>query len=129
MDKAKTKVGIPILPMNMTIESNILDKSERLGVMPRDKPTVPKADTTSNKVSRILKSSVSKREKVKRKIRMQEEKKIRILFLITSSDTVLLKRLMVFFPFKVARILRIKTKKVVVFIPPPVEPGEAPMNI
>jgi hypothetical protein len=50
-NKNDNKVIPPILPNNIVIINKILLKLSIYGVIPKDKPTVPKADTVSNNIS------------------------------------------------------------------------------
>lgn len=98
--------------------------------MPVDKPTVPKADISSNKrFTKLLPGSVIERKNVEIKIREIENKAIEKAFLIVSLEMVCLTISTLFRPFIVLIAERKITEKVVVFIPPPVDPGEAPINI
>ncbi|OQC41596.1 MAG: hypothetical protein BWX61_01413 [Bacteroidetes bacterium ADurb.Bin035] len=45
---AKNKIINCILPINISVIITILDAKDRLGVIPKVNPTVPKAENTSN---------------------------------------------------------------------------------
>ena len=103
--------------------------SQSPGVIPVESPTVPKADVTSNISGRkAVCGSKMHRRKVPAHTTSRERKAMRYAFEIPSAGIVRRKAPNGFF---VMRLLTdwIRTKKVLVLIPPPVEPGEAPMNM
>ena len=127
---AKANVSVPIRPMYMV--SMIIDLPARLNeeVMPVDKPTVPNADISSNnKLRKLLSGSVIERINVEIKISEIENNAIEYALLIVSLEMVCFTISTFFRPLIVLIAERRITEKVVVFIPPPVEPGEAPTNI
>jgi len=107
-------------------------------VTPKERPTVPKAETTSKRYFRknpslwgeIFPSGwVIKRRKVIKVMKETAITKMATTFRTISLGTVLLKTLTAAFPVSLFHIKDIKTAKEVVLTPPPHEPGEAPINM
>src|SRR3989338_3118820 len=104
-------------------------KEVKRGVIPVDKPTVPKAEKASKTIcerengSIIEIKTIIKKTTTKDKINRSKAFSTlsRAIFLPKASGRSLF--------FNEANINRIITAKVVVFIPAPVLPGEAPINI
>lgn len=120
---------MPIRPMNIRRMMTLLPIVLKSGVMPIDKPVVPKAEHTSN--------SSSSKECFSVTVKMSVETKTRITAIsVTINDFIksawcssLLKTFTDLFPLaKWNRANRFKAK-VVVRMPPPTELGEAPINI
>jgi len=127
---ASASVRVPILPIYMVRIIIVLPAKLNDEVMPVDKPTVPNADISSNKrLIKLLPGSVIASTNVEMKIREIENKAIEKALLIVSLEIVCLTISTLFLPFIVLIAERKITEKVVVFIPPPVDPGEAPTNI
>jgi hypothetical protein len=124
------KLSVPILPTNMERVMVTLPASDNAEVIPVDNPTVPMAENSSNiSDSNFLSGSVIVRKKVEIKIKDKENKAIENARSIVLIEIVLLYITTWDSPLMVAKAdLRI-TAKVVVFIPPPVEPGDAPTYI
>ena len=99
-------------------------------VIPVDKPTVPNADISSNRrLIKLLSGSVIDNINVEMKISEIENNAIENALLMVSPEIVCFTISTFFRPLIVLKAERSITEKVVVFIPPPVEPGDAPMNI
>jgi hypothetical protein len=103
-----------------------------------DNPTVPKAETASKMYSikrwRLPAGGRSPPPTMRRREVMTETEKadakmMEIVRLTISRGIVRLKILTSSFPFRRFQIIRMRRAALVVFTPPPVEPGEAPMNI
>jgi len=74
---ANAKVSVPILPMYMVKIMIDFPAKLKVEVMPVDKPTVPKADISSNnKLKKLLSGSVIDSTKVEIKISEMENKAI-----------------------------------------------------
>jgi hypothetical protein len=121
---------VPIRPIY--IDSIIILLPAKLNdeVMPTDKPTVPKAEISSNnKLRKFLSGSVIASINVE--INMSEIENIAIekALLIVSFEIECLTISTFFRPLIVLIAERRITEKVVVLIPPPVDPGDAPINI
>ena len=119
----------PILPKYMQIVIKIFDTTESLSVIPRLAPTVAKADDVSYKMSIKAKSSKAAITKLTNITIDREITNIDKAFLIVSLLILLLKTtgsLSFFFFYMTARI---NTTKVVVLIPPAVDPGDPPINM
>jgi hypothetical protein len=99
-------------------------------VIPVDNPTVPKAEISSKRRPRkLLSGSVTDKAKVEINLSEIEKRAIEYALLIVSPEIVCLTISTFFLPFIVLMADRRITEKVVVLIPPPVDPGEAPTNI
>ena len=119
----------PSLPMNIIKERKILLASPRSGVMPADRPVVAKALMVSNIIcSKAKPGSNMQRIRVPMKITHIAIPKIRNALATVASGICRLKALQCLLEIRLW-IFRSSTKKVVVLIPPPVEPGDAPMNM
>ncbi len=100
-----------------------------------ERPTVPKAETTSKSVLDKVPSGFfvipSENEiiMVTKKTQDKARKNITITSLIIFFGTDLPKIITRLLFFIIPTIAAPRTAKVVVFIPPPVDPGEAPTNI
>jgi len=126
---ATDKVLIPILPINILSINIILPGMESVCVIPVLSPTVPNADIASNKAS--LSEHFSKTSKPIVEIMtiaiavMVRVKALYInlwgIFLLSSTTSLL--------PLMELKPPAVTAAKVVVFIPPPVPPGDAPINI
>ena len=126
---AKIKVNPPTLPKNIRQIKIIWETSPRSGVIPNDNPTVPIADAVSNKavisgISSVLLITIPPTRNKTIYI-----KKIVAAFLIVSSGICLPKKLVCSFFQNTDNADETRTARVVVFIPPAVEPGEPPMSI
>lgn len=119
----------PILPIYIRSIIRNFPAIVKWGVIPVDNPTVPKAETASNsKERKDLSSNISKRRKRKENAIVALTTRARALY-TTELGMVLLKVSMSSLPLKMLFRERRRIANVEVFIPPPVEPGEAPMNI
>ena len=97
--------------------------------MPRVAPTVPKAEAVSYKMSINAKSSIAAITKLTNITIDREITNIDKAFFMVSSLILLLKTIGSFSFFITEMTARINTTKVVVFIPPAVDPGDPPINI
>ena len=125
------RVAGPTLPVNIVNEIISFDAVERSDVIPRDIPTVPNADTVSNKISKNLNLSVSIIVIVRATIITTPSDTITtVRALITVClDMVLLNTTVSFSPFKVKYVEKIKIANVVVLSPPAVDAGLPPINM
>ena len=99
-------------------------------MIPVDKPTVPKAEISSkSRLRKLLSGSVIERIKVDINISEIEKRAMEYALLMVLLETVCLTISTFLRPLMVLIAERRITEKVVVLIPPPVEPGEAPINI
>jgi hypothetical protein len=108
----------------------ILPRALNFGVRPRESPTVLKAENTSKSTSRKLTAdSLNKRIKEERKMKLRLKEITRKALVTRGKGRVLRKMdtdsLAAILDFRKANI----TPIVLVLTPPPVEPGEAPMNM
>ena len=121
---------MPILPIYIERIIMLFPASDKDDVIPVDKPTVPNAEISSkSKSTRFLSGSVTDRKNVEIKIREIEKRAIEYALLIVLFEMVCLTISTFCFPFIVLIAERSNTENVVVLIPPPVDPGDAPMNI
>src|SRR5665648_141735 len=123
------KVRGPTLPKNMVTTSKSLLMLCRDGVIPVDKPTVPKADVTSYRTLTKSIFSTSIIIIVIIKIRTMLKLAIEMALLITSCDTFLRNMIVSLFPLIFDAMAITIIPKVVTLMPPPVDPGAAPINI
>jgi hypothetical protein len=123
------KVKGPTLPTNIVIIIVDLLTDVRSDVIPVESPTVPKADTTSKSIFIKLVFSDKVRVNIITAIRIKDKKTIAFAFEYIDTEIALLKRTLCFFPLILENIYESTTTKVDVLIPPPVEPGDAPINI
>ena len=102
---------------------------DNCGVKSRDNPTVPKADTSSNpnSITLISSSQINKNNTTATYIIDIKTITIALLYIFQLILLLLYSRCSLF--FIVVTIPKSINPAVVVFIPPPVEPGEAPINI
>lgn len=123
------KVNAPTLPVNMTRMITAFPATLSAGVIPVERPTVPNAETTSNNSCIKLYSGSSTHIKnVATHTTVPESIVIINAFEIFCSDIFLWNACTV--PFvHVPLIFWNMIKNVLVLIPPPVDPGEAPINI
>lgn len=121
--------NIPILPVNIVKIITNFPNVDRSVVIPVDSPTVPNAETTSNKIETKPNFSVIESKNVEIKIRKIDVVKTRKDFFIEMVSTHLPKIVTSSLPFIQLLILSKIMVKVVVFMPPPVPPGDAPTNI
>lgn len=127
---ARANVNTPTRPINMDAIKTYFPAIDILGVIPVELPTVAKADTSSKaKCSSGKLGSVNDSMSVPRKTTESEKRKIENALYSKSLGMVCLKTSTCFFPRIVAMADRKMAAKVVVLIPPPVPPGEAPINI
>jgi hypothetical protein len=121
---------VPTLPINIEAMITILPIVDNWGVTPVLKPTVEKADTCSNNKSR-LSCLGSVTDKIKTPNRIYAAAKL-ITENALKSVSIGIVRLsidIIFLPRIVDTTETAMSRKVIVFIPPPVEPGDAPINI
>src|SRR5665648_870438 len=123
------KVRGPTLPKNMVKTSKSLLMLCRYGVIPVDKPTVPKAEVTSYRTLTKLIFSTLIIIIVTINIMTMLKLAIEMALLTTSCDTFLRNTMVSSFPLIFDAIAIIIIPKVVTLMPPPVEPGAAPINI
>src|SRR5699024_2672589 len=120
----------PTLPININNIINIFPKTLRFGLPPILSPTVAIADTTSNSTSSKLKSgSVIDIIRVPITTIVIPIKNIPNDFLTVVSLILLLQTSISCFSNINDFTVNINVAIVVVFIPPPVEAGDAPINI
>ena len=127
---ASANVSVPILPIYMV--KIIIDLPAKLSeeVIPVDNPTVPNAEISSkSRLRKLLFVSVIDNAKVEININEIENSAIENALLMVSFEIVCLTISTFFRPLIVLIAERRITEKVVVLIPPPVEPGDAPTNI
>jgi len=130
---AKASVKGPKRPANIVrVIQNLLNVFSPL-VIPVESPTVPKADTTSKNALTKFPPSFPISEKVimivKTNIHKNARKKITRASLIIRRGIDLEKSIVRRLFLNIAYTEAPTTAKVDVFIPPPVDPGEAPINI
>ena len=115
--------------MNITSIMIIFPNGERLGVIPIDRPTVPKAEKISKATGISPNDSRLSRAKIARAMTVRARKVMVIARRTVSTGIRRLNMIVLRNPLRVAMIVPMITAKVVVLIPPPVPPGLAPMNI
>ena len=122
-------VSGPNRPINIVTTRISLEKSVKSGVIPVDKPTVPNAETTSNSIfKKSVFDSPMHNNKVESITTFNPKIIITNAFAIISLGIVLRKAVHLRFAV-MDMTARTSVKQVVVLIPPPVEPGDAPINI
>src|SRR3989337_507984 len=125
----------PIRPMYVVIvimtSPRVEKRPQRLKPppSPTDRPTVPNAEATSKSVMVTLLLSVKRRVVVTAIMMIETMVVKRKALEISSMGSLLLKAVLSWRPNIVAHRATIITPKVVVLIPPPVLPGEAPITI
>ena len=128
----------PARPINMMNVIISLPSVDNFGVTPVDKPTVPKADITSKVNSKKLPltsvcecspNSVIESNITPIRTTINEVKVTADALDTTSEDTKRLNSSNLSLPRNAAQNAPNWIEKLVVFIPPPQEVGEAPMNI
>ena len=119
----------PILPINMHKIIIIFPHKFKVGVIPRDNPTVPRALVTSNRHFNKSFWFVFINREVAIEIIDEYRKKREKAFKIIKLLTFLLNRITLSDPLITLKQAVKMRKKVVVFIPPPVDPGEAPITM
>ena len=115
--------------MNIVRVRTTLPVIDNPDVMPVDSPTVPKAETVSNKI--LIKEVFSVRDKIITATATQVAaiKVTPTAFDIVSLLIFLLNKFTWLLPFRMETTYSKRTPNVDVFIPPPVLPGDAPINI
>ena len=128
-EKAKSIVTDPTRPHSIRNAKSSLETIPSEGVIPTVTPTVAIADTVSHRVSTRGKFSIAEittdtLQVISRYIINTQEAVLVICssILRPNASTFFLRK-------KVVKILMHSTQKVVVLIPPAVEPGEPPINI
>lgn len=115
---------INIIKIRITLPQTVIS-----AVMPVDRPTVARADVTSNKMRMKEKFSVRHKIMVATTIKEAATQKIARALMMRPCSRRLLNKITSSLP----RIIELTVAKmiamVVVLTPPPVEPGEAPQNI
>jgi hypothetical protein len=116
--------------MYMVRITTTFPRALNFGVRPKERPTVLKAENTSKRTSRKLTpGSLNKRRKEERKMTLKLKEMTRKALVMSGKGRVLRKMdadsLAAILDFRKANI----TPIVLVLTPPPVEPGEAPMNM
>lgn len=129
MLSAVARVKGPNLPANMVQARISFPTLEREVVMPVVRPTVPKAEVTSNSSGRKPAFSVRVRINVTAVIKIRAAKMTQKAFIESIMGSVRLKTTKLSLPVINPQREVTAIPKVVVLIPPPVEPGDAPMNI
>ena len=98
--------------------------------MPVDRPTVPKADVASNKSCRNVRSGSRRHRMNVPPASTNADSSVTIkAFWTTSPATVRPRNAVGIRPVAALRVACRRANSVVVFMPPPVEPGDAPTNI
>ena len=122
-------VSGPSLPINMVVIRISFAPAFKSGVIPVDSPTVPKALTVSN--SNFIKSSSGSAMHIRKVCTQTTASASMAMRNAWDTTSVGIRRLNALQCLFVAALnmLFISTKVVVVLIPPPVEPGDAPRNI
>jgi hypothetical protein len=124
------KVSRLTLPRNISTIRTILLSSLRDGVRFKDNPTVPKAEKHSKVVFRTSTlGSKTESKKTEDPTAKSDNKIITVALCTAVTDISLCLNSILSLPRMMALRLRKVTAKVVVLIPPPVEPGEAPTHI
>ena len=122
----------PILPMNIRKQRINLDKEDNCDVIPVESPTVAKADTISNNIDNseiFLCISAKLIITDEMKIKNIAENAIAVALYTVFLFNLCLLIVVSVYPAKTLITVDIITAIVVVLIPPPVEEGEAPINI
>ena len=122
-------VSPPTLPKNISIISITRDTADRPLVMPSDSPTVPIAELVSNRQVSSGRSSTLLIMTPLVKNNTRYINKTAPALRTVSSDILLLKHCTSFLRLNTVIAESNRTAKVVVFIPPAVEPGEPPISI
>jgi len=120
---------MPILPIYIVSINIILLGIESDGVIPVLKPTVPNADITSNKTSfkeYLSNASIPIVEIIINAIAVIV--KVKALY-VNLEGSFLLSNVTSLLPLMELKTPAATATKVVVFMPPPVPPGDAPINI
>ena len=126
MDRSVTA---PSLPINMIRMITSLLPSHRSGVIPVESPTVPNAETTSNRTCiKLYCGSMTQSRKLPTHT-TDIDKSVMMEALATVPLEIALRNAPTCFLLNMALASWIRTKNVVVLIPPPVDPGDAPINI
>lgn len=119
----------PSLPINIVITTMFLLSGERAGVMPVESPTVPNADAASNTASpKLISGSITQSSNETNKTSINAKVAMKKAFSMVSLGMRFLNAAGCLLVDVASSDFKI-TKAVVVFIPPPVEPGEAPTII
>ena len=123
------KARVPILPISIRAVNTILLTGVKFAVIPVERPTVPNAETTSKQTGRNSVCSKNMRMSADKITSSSEPKTIAVTLFMRSWFILRLKITTSVFPIntEIQNLKRIE--KEVVLIPPPVLPGEAPMNI
>lgn len=124
-------VSGPTRPTNISAMMMIRLRVERLVVMLQVSQTVANADTASNIRSRSsspFSASMEIRTKVERTIKVRAAPNTTKALVIDSS-AILRRKTVGCFPLGRESMVSNMVRKVVVLMPPPVEPGQAPMNM
>lgn len=128
-DKDRTIVKGPIRPINIKMQIIILPMLLKLGVSPSDNPTVLMADATSKNIVSRSEFSVIDRSIIDAKDNINTThiiaSDLNIIFLGTLLSNISISS----FPLNMDIMLKIGISTVVVFRPPPVDVGDAPIYI
>ena len=128
----------PNRPVYIMRTSMNLPHAERFGVTPILKPTVPNAEVVSKSISRnspllalkgVSPASETSRQAVPRITMTTEMTKMANARLMVPEDMDLLNACTCPEPVMRALLKASKTPRLLVLMPPPVEPGDAPMNM
>ena len=129
LDQRVAMVRGPSLPIYIVSITTIFDAVDNIGVMPVVRPTVPIAEKLSNSISR--RGSAGSRTDstvVTVTVHIKPSEMIPNDLCIIPSG-IRLPNALASRPVEWDTRDLISAKKVVVFIPPPVDPGDAPINI
>ena len=116
----------PVYMINMTIS---LLAGWSCGVMPVDRPTVPKADVASNKSCRNVRSGSRRHRMNVPPHTTNADSSVTIKAFWTTSPATVRRNAVGIRPVAALRVACRRANSVVVFMPPPVEPGDAPTNM
>ena len=105
--------------------------SDKVGVKFRLKPTVLNAEKHSKATvnNGVPSGSKINRAIIETPIAINDMHKIANALEVDSLEILLPLNCILFFPFATAKMFRVANAKVLVFIPPPVEAGDAPIHI
>ena len=120
----------PILPKNIKKITTYFPGSLSSGVIPKDKPTVLKAENTSKAISKSVNCGLKiSNNKIPKPIEANEIEIIANALKTDSLATLLVPISIFDLSLAIEKIFNVAIAKVVVLIPPPVEAGEAPIHI
>lgn len=126
---AKPKVSTPTRPMNIKIIMDHFPRVVSVDVIPVLNPTVPKAEATSKRIWSNLNASEKLSKKVNRNIRLVYKMKVDVATNSLSNGIIRLRNEIRSWPTNRLFRIAIIATNVVIFSPPAVPDGEAPMYI